>query len=375
MRLLHVLPTFGIGGTELRVASLINGLGPDLSHFILPLNGATAAYAMLTHPKQAEIVPPPNRNGSLNYFLGLRRVLKSLSPELLLTYNWGSIDAVIAARLGNVCPVILNECGFGIDEAVHLNPKRMLTRRVLLNTIHTTIVVSSVLRDVALNRYRIRPDKVRLIRTGVDTQRFSPRPNPELRARLSLPEGYLVFGYVGGLRPEKHPQFLMKAYAAARIPHSRLLLVGDGQERTSLQHLAGDLAIENETVFAGMVSDTSPYFGAIDVFLMSSATEQTPNALLEAMAAGLPAVCTDVGDIAEILDCRSVPVIVKAGDLQGYVRALKSLAASPSVRQQLGKTNRHRCLLNYSQERMVQEYREAYFSALCPSGDPVTALL
>ena len=52
MRLLHVLPTFGIGGTELRVASLINGLGPDLSHFILPLNGATAAYAMLTHPKQ-----------------------------------------------------------------------------------------------------------------------------------------------------------------------------------------------------------------------------------------------------------------------------------------------------------------------------------
>jgi glycosyltransferase involved in cell wall biosynthesis len=127
--------------------------------------------------------------------------------------------------------------------------------------------------------------------------------------------------------------------------------------------LVEKLGIVGRVVFAGQVPDPQPWLRVLDVFVMSSATEQTPNALLEAMACGLPAICTDVGDCAEILGLPGWPAVVAPGDLPAYVDALRAFAGDRELRQARGTANRERVVSLYSSERMIREYAAMYYAA------------
>jgi glycosyltransferase involved in cell wall biosynthesis len=116
-------------------------------------------------------------------------------------------------------------------------------------------------------------------------------------------------------------------------------------------------------MFVGTTPDTAPYYAAMDVFVLSSVTEQMPMSLLEAMACGLPAMCTDVGDIREMLGRPGAPVLVPSGNLEAYMSSLQSLAVDTELRQRLGRQNRERCVAEYSLEKMVREYEEEYRAA------------
>jgi glycosyltransferase involved in cell wall biosynthesis len=168
---------------------------------------------------------------------------------------------------------------------------------------------------------------------------------------------------VGGLRPEKNLELLLRGFAAAKLPDARLALVGEGACRGRLERVAQELGIGPKVIFEGQVADTAPCLAAFDVFVMSSITEQTPNALLEAMACGLPAVATDVGDTGDILAQCGWPAVVQPDDLQGYAARLREMAGSAQLREAVGSANRRRVLSDYSFERMVREYAELYFSA------------
>jgi len=366
LHLLHVLPTFGIGGTQLRLVTLMNALGAGFTHSVIPLNGDTEAAERLDPRVPLRLLAAPPGKGGWLYIRALRRAIRGVAPDLLLTYNWGAIEAALGASLGALCPAIHNECGFGPDEAAGLKWRRVVARRLVLNRIYGTIVVSSTLRAIALRQYRVRPDRLHLIRNGVDTERFRPGHNREWRARMGVPEEALLFGFTGGLRGEKNLALLLRAFAAAGLPDARLALVGDGTDRGALEELARGLGIGDRLILTGTVPDTAPYLNAFDVFVMSSITEQTPNALLEAMACGLPAVCTGVGDAAEILGGGGRPSVVPPNDLAAYVESLATLAHQPDVRQALGTANRARCVSEYSLGRMVREYAALYRAAAKP---------
>ena len=124
-----------------------------------------------------------------------------------------------------------------------------------------------------------------------------------MRQQWGIDDETVVYGFAGGLRGEKNLHLLLKAFGEAALPdNSHLALVGDGPDRAELEQLAARLGIGPRVSFRGHASDMSQVMPAFDVFVMSSRTEQTPNALLEAMACGLPVIATDVGDCAA--DCR-----------------------------------------------------------------------
>lgn len=355
----HVLPGFGIGGMELRTASIINAMAAAFRHTIVALKDERSAMHALSPDVRVCVSScPPAKLGPLP----LRSHLRELRPDLLLTYNWGAFNAVMGCAWTPFCPVIHHECGLTAEEHKRLTRRRALLRRLFLPRIHKTITVSQALRELLIGQAGIPEAKVRFIRSGVDTARFHSGRCWDWRRSIGVGDDTVLYGFVGHFRPEKNLILLLTAFAEANVTNSKLVLIGEGPLRERIENIAADLGIRDRVVFAGAVDDPAPYFRELDVFTMSSITEQTPNALLQAMASGLPCVCTNVGDTAEILGSRKW--VFDAEDRRGYVEALRAFASSPRLRLDYGTANRIRCESEYSFANMVEAYKREYCNAL-----------
>ena len=364
LHLMHVFPGFAPGGAELRMTRIMNGMGPGVRHTVLSLNGYWGARDSIDAEIPTEYVTAPPGGGGRFYFLELQSAIRRRHPDVLLTYNWGAIEATIGGWLGNICPIIHNECGFGADESAGFKTSRVLTRWIVLNQVFAVAVTSRAMREVATRVFRLPAEKVHWIRTGVDVERFRPGLSRDWRREIGVGDDELLAGFLGGFRPEKNLPLLIRAFASARIPKAKLALVGDGFGGEQLRRLVGELRCEDSVIFAGHAADPVACLAALDVFALSSCTEQTSNALLEAMACGLPAVATDVGDSADLLGAEYV---VPSGDECEFALALAALAESAELRCRMGAANRRRCVERHPLAGMVHQY-EALYRAAAASG-------
>lgn len=367
IRILHVFPSFAQGGSQIRTCHLIDALGDGYFHSIMAIDGVCDACQRLKDGTPAELVPPPPGKGGALYFTGMMRTLRQVRPDLLITYNWGAFDALLAGLFSRVCPVLHAEDGFGKDEAVRLKRRRVWARRLTLNHTAGVVVPSRTLRDLALGDYGVSRNKVQWIVNGVDTQRFSPGTNPLWREQYGIPPEHIVFGYVGRLSAEKNLTLLLRAFAQAGIPDAWLVLAGDGPARRETELEARTLPGRGRIVFTGHVDDPSGLYRALDGFVLSSRTEQMPVSILEAMASGLPVIATDVGDAAEMLEAEEPPVVVPSGDTEAFAHSMRTLAGSAELRRALAQRNRSACVRRYSMEKMVAQYRDLY-SSVKPDG-------
>jgi glycosyltransferase involved in cell wall biosynthesis len=233
----------------------------------------------------------------------------------------------------------------------------------VLRGAYSLVVPSQTLQRIALEQYRLPAAKVRLIVNGVDTGRFYPGGNAPLRRELGIPAGGVVFGTVGRLRGEKNLGLLLRAFARLRPIDSWLVIIGEGECGARWQTEAHSLGIAHRVVFAGSHPDPAPFYRLFDVFVMSSSTEQMPLSLLEAMSAGLPALCTNVGDSAAMLDAGTAPEIVPPGSVEDYANALHAFAGDSELRRRLGEKNRRLCLDRYSNQQMISRWLRLYREA------------
>ncbi|HYX23117.1 MAG TPA: glycosyltransferase, partial [Thermoanaerobaculia bacterium] len=175
----------------------------------------------------------------------------------------------------------------------------------------------------------------------------------------------LVVGTVGGLRPVKNQLRLLDACAAAG-PGVHVLLVGEGDERPALEARAGRDDLRGRVHLAGHQADPAPFLEAMDVFALTSDSEQMPVCLLEAMASSLPVAATDVGDVRAVLPPEQTPFLEPPGPgaAAGLARGIAGLARDPGLRQRLGAANRRRAEESFTFDGMCAAYREVYLSAL-----------
>lgn len=338
-------------------------LGDAYSHQVLALDNDFSASSHIDPRYEVGRIAPPPVKDSLRAPFHLRRIIAQAAPDLVLTYNWGAMDAVMAMTLLPTVPVIHTEDGFHPDEAVRLHWRRRTMRRILLNRVYQTVVPSHTLLCIAREQFLLRPDKVRLIPNGIDTGRFMPGRNFALRRQWGVSNDDVVFGTVGKLRAEKNLGWMMDAFRAASLDNARLVIVGDGPCEAEWRKHVAEAGLESQVIFAGATSDTASFYRGFDVFLMSSVTEQMPMALLEAMSSGLPTLCTAAGDTAMMLEGGGVPPVA-IGDMSAYVGQLRQLALDSAWRESFSQTNRRIVVAQYSAERMVESYRELYTSAI-----------
>lgn len=363
--LLHVTYSFEAGGAEMRTATLMNALAGEFRHRIIAIDGQYGCAARLHPDVDWAPVAAPGRRKPWSAAAGLRQLLRELRPALLLTYNWGAIDALLALLPDRICPAVHVEDGFGPDEARGLKARRLWTRRVVLPRVTRRVVVpSATLYRIAEAHYGLPEGHLLRVPNGVDTVRFQPGGAPELRNALGIPGDSFVVGTVARLRPEKDLPYLVHRFADAGLPEARLLIAGSGSSEMEIREAARSRGVLDRVVFAGELRDPAPCYAAMDLFAMSSTTEQMPMGLLEAMSSGLPALCTDVGDIPDMLPPGQRQFAVPHSRPEAYTAELRRLAADAGLRAELARENRERAEAEFSLNRMIERWREVYIEAL-----------
>jgi len=235
---------------------------------------------------------------------------------------------------------------------------------------HRVMVNSTGVREVALRRLGIPEDEVVLIYNGVDTDLFTPERKDEygaaVRRELDVPEGAVVIGNVANFHRIKDHATLLTAVAdihkdvIGEGPY--LLLVGSGPGEGEIRDKAKVLGLLPHVRFAGSVADVERYYSAMDVFALTSLAEGFSNAVLEAMASGLPCVVTDVGGNAEAVENGVNGYVVPPGGATAISEKLSVLLEDEELRADMGSAGRRIAIEKFGVDRMVEEtvgmYRE-----------------
>ncbi len=355
---LHVFPSFGVGGVPLRMVRIINHLGPKLRHTVVALDGNfDAAQSFAGNIEVRLMVTGQHRLGFVRALLGSAAMLRRLRPDLLITYNWGSIEWAMANRLWPVARQMHCEAGFGKEEADRQIRRRVLFRRWALTGCVHVVVPSRRLEKLARDVWKLPKGQVVFIPNGVDVERFSD-PRPDAVPGFSRAPGEFVVGTVAPLRAEKNIGRLLRVFARLdRSISARLIIAGDGVERPALTQLAGELGLAERVTFTGQV-EPELVLGAFDIFALSSDTEQMPNALLEAMAAGRAVAAVDVGDVKSILCEQNRRFVTPRDDDAAFAASLSHLLGDPAKRIALGRANRERVVAAFSQGQMFAAYSQ-----------------
>jgi glycosyltransferase involved in cell wall biosynthesis len=363
--LLHVFSTFVPAGPQVRTVGLIDDLGGEFRHSVLAMDGRTDARELLAGAAEVEILTAPPKAGTLKTVPRMRALLKETQPDLVLTYNFGAMDTVLAARSLDV-PLIHHEDGFLPDEVERRKPRRSWFRRLGLAKAARVVVISENLQRIALEEWHLGADQVVFIPNGIDVERFGAGDRA-VREGLGIAADSVVVGAVGHLRPEKNLPRLLEAAAAANGPEVDLhvLILGEGPESERIAALATAPSLEGRVHLVGYHADPRAHYRAMDVFALSSDTEQMPIALLEAMASSLPVIATDVGDVRVIVPDEQRRFVTSVADgSAALARSLAELGASTELRAELGAACRRRVEQSFTRPGMTAAYRQLYRGAL-----------
>lgn len=370
IRILHLHSAFDLGGKEARAVRLMNHFGGAASHIVLSaVPEALGAREAIDPPIKVEFpgdaAPALHGKPSPDRYLKLARYMQQF--DLVLSYNWGAMDGVMTRTLLSpfmkLPPLVHHEDGFNEDEAVKLNWKRNAFRIIALKGAHALVVPSITLEEIALVDWMRPAKKVHRIANGIDIPRYQKPPAKNAFPGLTKKQGEVVVGTIAGLRTVKNLPRLFRAVASAG-PNIRLAIAGEGPERVAIMAEAERLGMADRLVMPGFLKDPASYVGLFDIFALSSDSEQYPISLVEAMAAGLPAVCTDVGDVRDIVADANRPFIIAKDDEAGFAQALGSLAADAGLRAEIGAANRALATSEYGEDKMFARYRQLYGDAM-----------
>jgi len=366
--ILHLHSSFDPGGKEVRCARLINALGREFDHAIVSGDPQRMGAAALINRGVNVVwpqVPPLSGKPTPNR---LKRLADAMAGyDLICTYNWGALDAVMAHTLfADLCklpPLVHHEDGFNEDEADGLKWRRTMYRRIALGRTAALVVPSKNLERIALGTWAQPRSRVQLIANGIDTAAYAHLPRADAMPRLIKRRGEKWVGTLAGLRKVKDLPLLVRAFAP--LPDEwQLVILGEGPEREAIRDEALRLNVAHRVHLPGFVADPAKVIGLFDLFALSSHSEQFPISVVEAMAAGLAVASTDVGDVRGMIAPANREFVTPAGDEAALAASLARLAGDAGLRDMIGSANRARARADYDEAAMIAAYRDVYGRAM-----------
>jgi len=375
---LRVIARLNMGGPAHHVGLLGSMLDRDRYETLLLHGRVGAGEASLEESVRARGValaevpglrPELRPHQDLRALASLVRAVRRLRPDIVHTHTakagmLGRLGAVLA---GGARPVIVHTYHGHVLEG-YFDPLRTATYRAMerrLAGVSDALVGVSTATVDDLVRLGIAPrSKFRVIPVGLDLEPFlsaPPAAGTAFRHEVGASTDDVLLTFVGRLVAIKRPDLLLRAVARARELGApiRLALVGDGALRPRLERLAAELGVREHVCFAGYRAEMVAVTAAADIAVLSSDNEGTPVSLIEAAAAGKPAVATVVGGVPDVVT-RETGLLVPAGDAERFAKGIVALTGDPPLRAAMGAQARRRAAQRFSAERLVRDIDSLY---------------
>jgi glycosyltransferase involved in cell wall biosynthesis len=371
LRVAHCIETVGLGGVEQTRLVLARELDANRFDQILICTRTTGALA---DQFEAEGVPV-HRIGRFHSILDRRpyqaalEKIREFRPHIVhgAVYEGVSV-ATVCGRLARV-PIVIGE---ETSEAVGRSWKGHLLFRGLMGLTSHAVAVSPAVESYLVDGIKLPRRSVTLINNGVaPPTQIDESETKRLRATLGIRDGEIVIGIVGRLfdLAKRHTD-LLHAFRILyeRRTDLRLLIVGEGPDRTMLETLTASLGIADRVIFTGYQADTRPFYTVMDIFALSSAQESFGLVLIEAMYAKLPIVATRVGGIPTVVAENQTGLLVSPGNPPELADSLLTLIDDQNLRQRLGEQGFERAHEKFSSRRYACDIAELYERLAARSG-------
>jgi glycosyltransferase involved in cell wall biosynthesis len=380
-----VIARMNIGGPAHHVSMLSGRLDADrfrtlLVHGRIAVSEGSFEYLAEREGCAVEVVshlgPEIRPLSDLRALVGLMGAMRRFRPHIVHTHTAkaGFLGRLAAVLGPGPRPIIVHTYHGHVLEGYFGRTTttiyRLLERR-LAAVSDCLIGVSRATVDDLVRLGVAPPERFRMIPIGLDLERFR-QPDLEAAASLRLEcgaqESEMLAAYVGRLVPIKRVDLVLRAVAGARRQAAplRLVVAGDGERRQGLERLADQLGLRDAVTFLGYVSDSSRVAAAADVAILASDNEGTPVALIEAAAAGRPAVATAAGGVPEVV-VPGAGLLAPRGDHVALADALVRFARDPSLRTKMGARAREHVLRQFSIERLLSDIEDLYEELLAGS--------
>ncbi|AWL05272.1 TIGR03088 family PEP-CTERM/XrtA system glycosyltransferase [Massilia oculi] len=360
----HLVYSLDVGGLETLLVDCINRLPPEkYRHAVVCLTRYTEFAQRITQPGvELYALNKPPGNG-VKVHRDFWQLMRRLRPAILHTYNLAAMEFCFTAAVAGVPVRIHAEHGRDAADPQGLNRKHNFLRRRLAPFIDRYIPVSDDLQRWLADVVGIPAAKNHLIKNGVDTERFKPRADAGGAAPWGPDD--IVIGAVARVQDVKNHRGLVAAFALLRerLPALRarlkLTIVGDGPLLGAIREQVAEARLQDAVWLPGARADVAELLHGFDVFALPSLAEGTPVSLLEAMACGLPSVCSNVGGIPEVVTDGVQGLLVPV-DVDALAEALARYAQDPAMRARHGAAARERIEDKYSMAAMLRAYMALY---------------
>ena len=384
MRIFRVITRLNIGGPSIQAIALTSRLAArgavtTLLHGRLGAGEGDMRY-LAAADANLQFVPTLQRAiaplDDLRSLVSLYQAMRRFQPTIVHTHMakaglLGRVAALAYNRTRGRAPRarvvhtyhghVLEGYFGGLATAIFIALERQLARIT-----DAIVAISPAIRADLLNTYRIgRAAQYRIVPLGFDLSAFAlvdEAARRRARAELQIAAEAPVLATVGRLTAIKNYALLLDAAqrVTARFPNLVVLLAGDGELRADLEAQAARLGISANLRFLGWRRDLPTIYAATDVFALTSRNEGTPVALIEAMAAGVPGVSTDVGGVGDVIASEAMGVRVATDDVAGFASAVERLLADPAARQAMGAAARAHVLSHYDIARLTNDIDVLY---------------
>jgi glycosyltransferase involved in cell wall biosynthesis len=353
-----------------------NGTQRFLTHLACGLHdlGYTQRVIVLNDASDQEIEESLSRARCVITFIGKRNLLlagvgwwrlvgmlRSIKPDVVVTLlDFADTLGRPAARLAGTRVLVTSLRARNLAKPLW---RRWLDRKTVAWA-DKVIFNSQEVVPYAREKEGVREEQVVVIPNGVDDLRArSGVLRKDYRQKLDLAPATLLIGWVGRLTPQKNfPVFLHACAGLSTTRPWRILIVGDGPERGRMQTLADDVELADRLIWLGSRADVEGWLAAMDVFVHTADFEGMPNAVMEAMAMGLPVVVSDVDGNRELIRDEFNGYLLPPGDVIGFAKRIDQVIDHPDLAKRMGEQAHRDVLEQFGMSRMIQSYHSLFLS-------------
>lgn len=356
IHIVHVMPQIGIGGAETQLyALIINSDSQVVTHEVLYYSDSRddEGFKLYTKAgiKYARI--PRNKKRPIKFLRDLAAAIKARKPDIVQCWlSSGSICGRLAAILAGHKKIIVTYRGGQLGHPLFTRCLEFFTGNKVYH-----LANSNACANMTAKRTGIAPAKYDVIYNGVDIKRFTVEPiREQLKKQYNIPDDAKIVTMVGRLTASKNYPMLLRLAQKAKQENlnCHFLIVGHGEREQDLKDLVFQLDLNDIIHFLGLRHDVPAILKSSDIFCYTTLFEGFPNALLEAMTAGLPIITTDFDGVKELIQDGINGKIVNVNDIEKAYAALKYYIGNDEVMKKYGLNCQEKVFNDFTISKMVE---------------------